>query len=102
LKHARPLLIAALLLGALTACADNSPPEGCPDTAPDAVSGLVSGKQVDESKPAIVASNGDQCWHLVISNRTLSNYLISVYVDKRAYDAVKVGDSFKREKLKAK
>lgn len=86
------------LVGLVSACgASMQPPAGCPDTAPASLSGTVSAKQSDASGPQITASNGDECWQLMISNRTLSGNLISVYVSRSAYNSLEVGDQFRRE-----
>lgn len=99
-------ILVLVALGALAAAAlnltapDTRAPAGCPDTAPGSLSGVVSSKQADGEGPELIASNGDECWHLMISNRTLSGNLISVYVSRNAYDDLSVGDPFKREQDK--
>lgn len=97
-RSVRLLVGVAALVGLTSACGTSmQPPAGCPDTAPASLSGTVSAKQSDESGPQITASNGDECWQLMISNRTLSGNLISVYVSRSAYNSVEVGDQFRRE-----
>lgn len=101
MKYARTLIagLALALVAGVTACSGNTPPEGCPDTAPANIKGKVVGKQKDSTKPELIASNGQECWHLDISVE--AGKLVSVYVSKTAYDAVDLEDSFTRELVRA-
>lgn len=103
LKIARTTTVAlALTVGATIAgCASTAPPEGCPDTAPNNIKGKVIGKQKDTTAPTLVASNGAECWHLHVSNTGMPGTILSVYVSKAAFDAVRIGDSFTREMVRS-